>query len=257
MNEFTNSSYIVWLDIKLGADAFFEKEKRDIMNYIISKKPDNIVLSCNIIVDKKQSKLSLQFYLLQLGTGWKKLNKFFYSSLSDFNTLSSSERGEIGESLGKIFAKRLINDNYRMFFPEFERDFLRIEEGISFDFTKSLFGLYNIPDSHWELTNTVNSWEPDAIFQILTNPDSNELKYESFPKKIVYLEVKTGKHARFMRWQKNDTEALSYLSNHMVLFCHIIPEDTVNFESKLKLNFKILNKEGNWETMKLFYYSDF
>jgi hypothetical protein len=251
--------YLVWLDIKWGENAFFEKEKRDIMNWKIWKNPDNIVLSCYMTVNKNQSKINLQFYLLQLGKGWKKINQVFYSSLSDFNDLSTSERGEIGESLGKIFAKRLLYENRSLFFPEFDKDFLRIEDDISIDCSGAVAKNYEIPNTHWERVN-IDSWIPDTILQVLTNPDNIELKYETFPKKIVYLEVKTGKNARLMRDQKNDIEAMSHVSNFIMLVCSILPEYIQKSESqlvrKLILNFQMV-KEGKWETIKKNYYSDF
>lgn len=69
--------YIVWFDVKFGEDVFFEKEKRDIMNWMISENPRYRVLSCYITIDKTQSKICLQFYVLRLGKGWKKINRFF------------------------------------------------------------------------------------------------------------------------------------------------------------------------------------
>jgi hypothetical protein len=243
---------IVWLDIQVGEDSFVEREKREVMNFI-SKNSNQIVISCLLIADKNQSKLSLQFYLLQPNTGWKKLTKFFYSSKSDFNNLTSSERGEIGEALASIFAKRLLYENRSAFFPEFDKEFLRIEEGIGIDYSASERIHYSLllPPNFY--TN-LSSWEPDATFQILTNPDVHDLKYEFFPKKIAFLEAKTGKNSRFERSQQSDAELYNRMPNIIVLFCQILPE---NSESKLALNFKIMKDGRNWETIKTFYYSDF
>jgi hypothetical protein len=243
---------IVWLDIQVGEHAFVEKEKREVMNFI-SKKSNQIVISCFITADKNQSKFSLRFYLLETKSGWKKINELFYSSKSDFNNLTTSERGEIGEALASIFAKRLLYENRAVFFPEFEKEFLRIEEGICIDCSDSepiRVSLLLPPNFFTDLS----SWQPDTTFQILANPDVLDLKYEFFPKKIVFLETKTGKNARLERGQQSNAELYSQMPNIIVLFCQILPD---NSESKLVLNFKIMRDGRNWETIKTFYYSDF
>ena len=255
--------YVIWLDIKFGDDTFFEKEKRDIMNWMIWKNPNYFVLSCHVTFDKNQSKISLQYYTLVLGKGWIKSKHFYYSSLSDFDSFSAQEKGEFGEALGKIFGKRLLFENRTLFFPEFNEEFLRIEDGISIDCSKREPSYYEIPDSN-RVTDQrrmiFSGWVPDNIFQVLTSPDNTQLKYETFPKKIVFLEIKTGKNARFERNQKNDIETMSYDSNCIVLLCSIIPEYIETSESKLVrkfiLNFQMM-KNCEWKAIQKYYYSDF
>ena len=253
-------NYIVWLDLKFGEEDFFEKEKRDIMNWMLSENPSYRILSGYITVDK----VSIQnnFAILCITT-WQRLEKdqpVFYSSVSDFNDLSTSERGEVGESLGKIFTKRLLYEHQSFFFPDIGKDFLRLEEGVSIDFSKTPPKYFAVPETHWERLNTADSWMPDTTLQVLSNPDKTELKYEMIPKKIVYLEVKTGKNARLERYQQNDIEAMSHAINFIILVCHIIPDyidkSKSTMVSKLVISFQIV-KDGGWGNLTKFYYSDF
>lgn len=137
---------------------------------------------------------------------------------------------------------------------------MRLEEGISIDFSKKPLKYCEVPETHWERLNTADSWMPDTTLQALTNPNKIELKYEMFPKKIVYLEVKTGKNARLERYQQNDIEAMSHASNFIILVCYIVPDYIDKPKSKLVhkliISFQIV-KDGGWGNLTKFYYSDF
>ncbi|MGA2918343.1 hypothetical protein [Methanoregula sp.] len=239
-SNFQNDRYVaVWLDILVGEEAAFDKAKMDIMNYV-SKRQDDLVFSCFVHSDFDQSKLSFQFYYLQPDFGWKKIMTQIYSSNSDFNQLSPFERGQIGEALGNIFTERLLYMDRSSFFPELKNENLLIEECI-------------LTRRCEKTLNSMNSWIPDAVFQVFSNPDPGELKYEFNPKKFVYVEVKTGKSAKFERWQKEEIIQYSKFPDSIVLFCEVIPD---SITEAIKLNVKKLIDE-EWKTIKTFKYSDF
>jgi hypothetical protein len=232
----------IWLDVKVGKDAFFEKEKRDIMNFVC-KRPDDFVFSCFVDSDPKLGKFHLQWHYLQPDLGWKKVHSVFYSNDEGFNNLSPSERGEIGEALGKIFTKRLLNDERATLFPEFITESLLIESGFPLNYSA-----YSNNSA-----STMERWEPDAVFQVFTNSDDVELKYEFHPKKNVFVEVKTGKNAKFERWQKEDIIQYDKLPNSFVFFCEILPDVSTSI---FRINFKKLNND-EWRTFKTYHYYDF
>ena len=207
----------VWVDVKIGDDADFQKEKKDIMSFM-SLNPENIVISCFIILDEKQSKLILKFYWMQCRKGWTKIKEYIYSSISEFDKFKSAERGDIGESLAKIFTKRLLLEERAQLFPEYEKEFINIEEGISLDYTNPNRRYFS-PEPFQHTRNTQQSWIPDAIFQLLANTNLFDLKFELKPKKLVWLEVKTGKEAKLERWQRNDIEYLNENPFNILLLC--------------------------------------
>ncbi len=239
-DEIPNIRYTaVWLDIRVGKDAIFEKAKVDIMNFV-SRRPDDLVFSCLIYPDDAQAKINLQLYRLQPDIGWKCITTFSYSSSQDFTHLSPFERGQIGESLGTIFAERFLYSERSRLFPNIENENLYIEE--------CLFSRGNENFSH-----PSNSWVPDATFQVFSNPSPIELIYEFTPKKTAYIEVKTGKNAKFERWQKEDIIRYSKSPNSIVLFCEVLPDPSTH---TLRLNMKRRFDE-KWKTIQTYYYSDF
>jgi hypothetical protein len=242
----------VWIDVKIGDDADFQKEKKDIMSFM-SLNPENIVISCFIIPDAKQSKLILKFYWMQSRKGWTKIKEYIYSSISEFDNLTSAERGDLGESLAKIFTKRLLLEKRAQLFPEYEGEFIKIEEGISLDYTNPNRRYFS-PELFQHAKNTHQSWIPDAIFQLLTNINPFDLKFELKPKKFVWLEVKTGKEAKLERWQRNDIEYLNENPFNILLLCQISP-DCEN--SKLKLTFSKMQEDSNWKKIGEYSYTDF
>jgi len=173
----------VWVDVKIGDDADFQKEKKDIMSFM-SLNPENIVISCFIILDENQSKFILKFYWMQCRKGWTKIKEYIYSSISEFDKLKSADRGDIGESLAKIFTKRLLFWERTQLFSEYEKEFINIEEGISLDYTNPKRKYFS-PEPFQHTRNTQQSWIPDAIFQLLTNTNLFDLKFELKPKKLV------------------------------------------------------------------------
>jgi hypothetical protein len=230
----------VWLDIKIGLDASFDKAKIDTMNFV-SKRLDDLVFSCNIYPDFKKEKLIINLYNLHSDKGWEKIAIFTYSSNGDFNELSPYERSQIGEALGNIFSRRLLSTHRATFFPELNNDPLFIEDCV-------------VPRRDSTISDiTMENWVPDAIFQVFANQNASELKYEFSPKKYVFIEVKTGKYARFERYQKDDMLQYSELSDTVVLFCEVIPEKLTNL---IKLNMKKLDS-GKLKLIDTVTYSDF
>jgi len=236
-----NSRYTaVWLDIKIGLDSSFDKAKMDTMNFV-SKRPDDLVFSCNIYPDFKKEKLMITLYHLYPDKGWEKIATFTYSSNNDFNELLPYERSQIGEALGNIFSRRLLSTYRATIFPELNNDPLFIEECV-------------IPRRFSEIHDiSMDNWIPDAIFQVFVNQNASELKYEFNPKKYVFVEVKTGKYARFERYQKDDMQRYGELSDTIVLFCEVTSEKLTN---TIKLNMKKIDS-GKLKFIDTFTYSDF
>ena len=229
----------VWLDIKVGLDSFFDKAIIDTMNYV-AKRPDDLVFSCVFYPDFENQKINIHLYHLHPDKGWEKIATFTYSSTQDFNLLSPYERGQIGEALGTIFAKGLLISDRFVFFPELNNDPLFVENCV-------------FPRRSEMIKISRESWIPDAIFQIFSNPDASELKYEFTPKKVVYIEVKTGKNAKLERYQKDDIFQYSKLQDTIVLLCEILHDSSTN---TIKLTLKKM-LDGEWKTIKTFNYSDF
>jgi len=209
------------------------------MNFV-SRRPDDLVFSCLVFPDYEHAQLKLQLYLLQPDIGWKPITTFNYSNDSDFNELSPGERGQIGESLGIIFTKRFLYEDRFTIFPELKTGNILIEECV--------FARGSDRPIH-----SFNSWVPDATFQIFSNPDPVELSYEFNPKKFVYTEVKTGKSAKFERWQKEEMIQYNQLPNSIALFCEVLPNSS---EHTIKMNVKRMS-DGEWRTSKTYHYSDF
>jgi hypothetical protein len=234
-----NSRYIaVWLDVKVGCETRFNKAQMDIMNHV-AKRQDDLVFSCAIYPDDK-TKLSIHLFHLQSDQGWKQIGHFYYSSTTDFSGLSPFERGQIGESLGSIFTARLLHENRSDFFPELNAELFFIDECV-------------VPRENVKLSYSLERWIPDAIFQVFSNPNPTKLNYEYNPKKVVYIEVKTGKYAKFERWQMDDILLYSKSPNSIIFYCEILPnasKDSINITVKQLI-------DSQWKTVGIFNYADF
>lgn len=260
---FYNVSKIVWLEVSIDADI--AKSKKDIMSFV-SQKPENIVLICFFNEDKKGSKLILRFYLIQGKNGWKKIKEYYYTSfrnvrsneeneenknskIIEFKDLSPREKGEIGEAIANILTNRILLEGKSLFFPE--KDIIRIEDQVSAYLDNPSQTIFSYQTNNM---NIFGSWEPDGIFQVLTSSDPFDSISKVNQKKIVYLEVKTGKNARFERTQLSDMENISKIQNFIVLFCQVFPETKYSI---LIFNFFIVKSDSDWKLIKQYYYSDF
>ncbi|MFZ0674222.1 MAG: hypothetical protein WB811_01675 [Methanoregula sp.] len=236
----------VWFEIIF--DKTIEKDQKDVMKSVIQD-PKSVVLSCLVIPEYNNFKIGFHFYVLRDDNGWKKIKDYYYygfknshmdnqdsgnTGLIGFDDLSSPEKGLLGESLGHIFARRLLIENKTHFFPLFEKEVIRIEK----------LRYYTVSQS----------WEPDISFQILTNVDPIDLTLELIPKKHVCVEVKTGRNARFERFQKDDMQNSSLKSNLIILCCNILPDSS---NSKLNVLFQQVQYKSAWATVGQYYYKDF
>ena len=238
----------IWL--KIIYDDVFEKDQKDIIDQTIRTlnnnqfvDPKNIALSCLAIPESQNQAFGFHFYILKELSGWKRIKSYYYSgfSVSDFKiknpdsknvtreeiikfkNFSSREKGELGESLTDIFARRLINENKPLFFPDLKENFIKIENE----------KIRNTSDEYYKIItelqgdNRFRTWDPDIQFHILANSNPFDLMYEIYPKKLVWIEVKTGKNARFERSQELDMEHFSQNLDLFVIYCNVLPDSLI------------------------------
>jgi len=265
----------IWL--KIIYDDIFEKDQKDIIDQTIRTLNNNqfidlknIALSCLVIPEPQNQAFGFHFYILKELSGWKRIKSYYYSgfSVSDFKiknpdiknvtgeeiikfkNFSSRENGELGESLTDIFARRLIHENKPLFFPDLKENFIKIENE----------KIRNTSDEYYKIitelqgNNRSGTWDPDIQFHILANSNPFDLMYEIYPKKLVWIEVKTGKNARFERSQELDMEHFSQNLDLFVIYCNVLPDSS---NLKLNLCFKRVQKGERWKDLAQHSYTDF
>jgi len=265
----------VWL--KIIYDEVFEKDQKDIIGQTIRDlnnnqfiDPKNVALSCLVIPEPENLVIGFHFFIMRDLNGWKKIQSHYYTGFSgsnshsrdidktnrsdreviNFKDLSSREKGEVGESLGNIFARRMIIDNKQSFFSDLDESFIKIEDE----------KIRNTSDEYYKIITKLRgdtrfgTWDPDIRYHILANSNPFDLMFEIYPKKIVWIEVKTGKNARFERSQETDMECISQNSDLLVIYCNVLP-DSSNF--KLNLCFNQVQNRGKWKELMQYSYTDF
>ena len=268
--EFPNSDYQMRIWVKIIFNESLDMDQKDIMCSFLQHQNQNeiknVILSCIIIPDLKQSRIAFHYYLLRDSKGWIRLKTYYYigfkksgtpqsnehnskeSEKITFKDLLSLERGLLGESIGEIFTNRLFIEYKSSFFPELLNELIKIESGT--------------PRYHTELSQMIRaesqlyfeSWQPDLIFQVLSNVNANDLIFELKPKKIVWVEVKTGKNATFERSQKENMERSSLIQGLIILYCNILPESS---DTNLTIRFSLVRFNSEWKNCTQYFYSDF
>jgi hypothetical protein len=185
-----------------------------------------------------------------------------------FKQLNSNEKGKLGEALARIIAKRFLKKEISLFIPDLDSEKVRIEEGIPELFATEGNQLYKIDHNNpnfpspdiWEYPQ----WTPDVKLKI-NYPGHSTYDPSLIVENViivVYLEIKTGKHAKVERSQKfvmecvnnNKSLLVAGTSNLICLRCDIIPDDD---KGSLLLKFYRNSDNTMWKEFKRYEYSDY